>query len=126
MDKSFIEILTPINGSHQATKLHINWGGMTQDQLMTLAQRAILASVQQDYKSNGSAPAKDVVEAHWFLDRSTPSPIRKAKRIADLPEHLIGAPDKEELSINITDPDTILDRLTGDEKAALIQLLANS
>lgn len=123
MDKSFIEILTPVNGSHQGTKLHINWRGMTTEQLMTLAQRAVIASVQQDYKANGSAPAKDVVEAHWFLDRSSPSPIRKMGRIADLPKHLQGAPDKEEKPTKITEPTAILGRLTADEKAALIQML---
>lgn len=123
MDKSFIEILTPVHGSHQSTKLHINWGGMTQEQLMTLAQRAVIASVQQDYKANGSAPAKDVVEAHWFLDRSSPSPIRKLGRIKDLPEHLKGAPDKEEQPTKITDPTAILDRLTAGEKADLIKML---
>lgn len=124
MDKSFIEILTPVNGSHQCTKLHINWSGMTTEQLMTLAQRAVIASVQQDYKSNGSAPAKDVVEAHWFLDRSGPSPIRKLGRIKDLPEHLQGVPDKEEESVKVTDAKGIFGRLTVGEKADLIKMLS--
>ena len=96
---------------------------MTTEQLMTLAQRAVIASVQQDYKANGSAPAKDVVEAHWFLDRSSPSPIRKMGRITDLPKHLQGAPDKEEKPIKITEPTAILGRLTAEEKAALIKML---
>lgn len=123
MEKSFIEILTPVNGSHQGTKLHINWRGMTTEQLMVLAQRAVIASVQQDYKANGSAPAKDVVEAHWFLDRSGPSPIRKMGRIKDLPEHLKGAPDKEEQPVKVTEPTAILGRLTAEEKLALIKML---
>lgn len=123
MDKSFIEILTPVNGSHQATKLHINWRGMTTAQLMTLAQRAVIASVQQDYKANGSAPEKSVVEASWFLDRSTPSPVRKMKRISELPEHLQGAADKEERSKVIPTHEDIAANLTADQKAALIKLL---
>lgn len=124
MDSSFIEILTGIDGSHRETKLHINWRGMTEDQIRTLAQRAVIAAVQQDYKANGSAPSKDVVEASWFLDRSTPSPIRKIKKIADLPEHLIGAADKEEKSVSVTNPDAILARLTDAEKADLIKQLS--
>lgn len=116
-------ILTPINGGHQETELRINWRGVTEEQLRTLAQRAVVAAIQQDYKSNGSCPAKDVVEAGWFVDRSSPSPIRKMKRIADLPKYLQGKPDQEGKPQKVNDVNTIFAGLTDEDKAAIIQLL---
>lgn len=123
MQTSSTTILTLIDGSNRETEVAINWRGLTQEQWATLAQRAVIAALQQDFKANKSAPSKIVVEAAWFVDRSTPSPVIKPKRLADLPEHLLGAPDKEEKPVKITDPDAILARLTDDEKAVLLRQL---
>lgn len=120
---TFIEILTEIKGSHRATKLHINWRGMTEEQIQTLAQRAVIAAVQQDYKAIGKADEKDVVEAAWFLDRTTPSPIRAMPKIADLPDHLQGKRDKEEKSVKVLSAEGMIGNLTPQQKADLIELL---
>lgn len=117
-------ILTAVGAGHRETELYINWNGLTQDQLQTLAQRAVVAAIQQDYKANDSAPDKDVVEAAWFVDRSFPSPIR-VKKPSELPKHLQGKADVLEVT-KVDKAPTVSDlasRLTPEEKAAIINLL---
>lgn len=125
MDSTRVTILTPIGGSHRETEVFINWRGLSHDQWLALAQRAVIAAVQQDMKSNNSAPDKLVVEASWFVDRTGPSSIRKLGRIKDLPEHLQGKRDKEEPAEKM-DAGDIVSGLSAEEKAALIALLSNS
>lgn len=122
MDVTSTTILTAIGGSHQKTEIKINWRGITESQLIALAQRAVISAIQQDYKSNGSCPEKDTVEAEWFVDRSIPSPIRKQKKISELPEYLRGKPDKEERSQKVA-IDSAITGLTKEEREAIIILL---
>ena len=122
--KTTVTILTAVGAGHRSTELSINWNGITQQQLLTLAQRAVVAAVQQDYKGLNSAPDKDVVEASWFVDRSFPSPI-KMRKPSELSKELQGKAETLEVTKVQKAPTVseLASRLTDEEKLAIIALL---
>ena len=122
-DRTTQNILTTIGNSSRDTELQINWEGLTRDDLIRLAARAVIPAIQRGYIRDKSAPEKDFVDAQWYLDNDFAKP-KKLGRIKDLPKHLLGKPSKDErLPNKPATADDILAGMSAADRKALLSLL---
>ncbi len=73
--------MTLIDGSNHHTSITIDWNGMTIDELTTIAQRAIINSLQHEWKVYKNCPDSINVIAKHHLDIHTPKPVKPLGRI---------------------------------------------
>lgn len=121
MDKEETKILTRkrAHASHHETKLFIDWTGITTEQLKTLARRALIYNFQCAVQKDEIASVPEVHHISAIEAAGDHTPII----------HRVFAPKVEKLKTDQWPEDkmdTLIERLTPEEKAMLFAELTAS
>ncbi len=65
------------------TKLHINFDGVTEEQLHELAARSIIIATQAIYRTAGNVPATDAVDVMELLKRERKGAVATPENVAN-------------------------------------------